>query len=319
MTDWGFLSNLKGYMVHRATLLAAIVLVFAASLLAHKRMDEPMRPELAPFWQCRRIVSLSPSATEVLYELGLGDRVVGVTSDCRYPPEVAAKERIGGCYDPNFEAILALKPDLVVLAEEHEQPLAALERLKLETLVVSNKTIEGVIDSFRVIGRVCGKGSEGRRLAYDYENRLGRIHDRTLLLARPRVLLVLDRPFGGGRLGEMCVVGDDNYLDRIIELAGGENACRTPGVRYPIVSPEGIVTLNPDVIVDLRTSPVAKPSERQAMVDDWRGLQQVTAVKRGQVLVFDQDYPLVPGPRFLRLVEDLARAIHPEVDWDGGE
>lgn len=304
-------------MVYRATLIAAIVLVFSASLLAHKRIDDPMRPQVTPFWQCRRIVSMAPSITETLYALGLGDRVVGVTSDCRYPPEVTEKTWIGGCYDPNFEAILALKPDLVILSEEHEQALSAFEKLEVETLVVSHKTIEGVIESFRSIGRVCGKGPEGRRMAYDYENRLGRIHDKTRLLARPRVLLALNRAVGRGYLDDVCIAGADHYLNRIIELAGGENACQEAGDRYPIVSPEGIVCLNPDVIVDLAPKRLLNGSDGQALVADWSELEQVGAVKNGRVVVFDQDHAIVPGSQFIDLVEDLSRAIHPEVKWDG--
>ena len=92
------------------TLLAMIFVVFAGSLLAQRRIDEPLRPEFTPLWRCRRIVSMAPSITETLYALGLGDRVVGVSRDCNYPPEVEKLKKtgdVGGYYDPNFEAILA--------------------------------------------------------------------------------------------------------------------------------------------------------------------------------------------------------------------
>lgn len=304
-------------MVHRITLIAAILLAFSASILAHRRLDDPMRPEIMPLWQCRRIVSMAPSITETLYALGLGDRVVGVTRYCEYPPEVKDKPRVGGYYDPNFEAIVALQPDLVVMLEKHEQSLPGLEKLKLETLVVSHKTIEGIIESFRTIGRVCGKGVEGRRMAYDYQNRLRRIRDKTEHLPRPRVLFALDRTMGRGHLADVYVVGADDYFDRIIELAGGENVYRGQGVRYPVVSSEGILWLNPDVIVDLAPKQVLEQTDRQTLVSDWDELGQVEAVKKHRVLVFDQDYASIPGPRFLRLVEDLARVLHPEVDWNG--
>jgi iron complex transport system substrate-binding protein len=306
-------------MVYRATLLAAIVLIFSASLLAHKRLDEPLRPEVTPLWQCRRIVSMAPSITETLYALGLGDRVVGVTRDCKYPPEVNDKVRIGGYFDPNFEAILALKPDLVVMLEEHEQSLPGLEKLKLETLAVSHKTIDGIIESFRTIGRVCGKGPEGRRMACDYENRLERIRRKTRLLPRPSVLMALDRTLGCGHLADVYVVGADDYFDRMIELAGGQNVYRDRGVRYPVVSPEGMLWLNPDVIVDLVPKQVLERIDRQTIAADWNELAELEAVKNHRVLVFAQDYAHVPGPRFFRVVEDLARLLHPEVDWKNEE
>lgn len=303
-------------MLYRVTLLVAILLVFSASLLAHKRIDDPMQPEVSPFWQCRRIVSMAPSITETLYALGLGDKVVGVTRYCKYPPEAESKTKIGGYYDPNFEAIVALKPDLVVMLEEHEQSLPGFQKLKLETLVVSHQTIDGIIESFRQIGRVCGRGQEGRRMARDYMNRLERIRLMTRDLSRPRVLISLDRTFGRGHLADVYIVGVDDYFDRIIEIAGGQNAYRESGVRYPVVSPEGILRLNPDVIIDLVPPGTAGQLDRKTIAADWKELGDLNAVKNGRVLVFDQDYACVPGPRFIQLAEALARALHPEAAWD---
>ena len=220
-------------MIYRATLLVAILTIFSASFLLRQRFDEPMRPEVVPYWRCERIVSMAPSITETLYALGLGDRVVGVTRFCQYPEEVQSKPRIGGHYDPNFEAILALKPDLIIMLEEHASLLPWFEKLKIETLVVSHKTVAGIIDSFRKIGRVCGKGDEGRRMANQYERQLEWIAEKTRSLSRPRVLLSLDRTFGRGYLADVFVVGADDYFDRIIECAGGENAYRGSKVRYP--------------------------------------------------------------------------------------
>jgi iron complex transport system substrate-binding protein len=303
-------------MVYRATLLVAILTVFSASFLIRERFDEPMRPEVVPYWQCQRIVSMAPSITETLYALGLGDRVVGVTRFCQYPPEVNDKPRIGGYYDPNFEAILALKPDLIIMLEEHEQSLRWFEKLKIETLVVSHKTVNGIIESFRTIGRVCGKGAEGRRMANQYERQLEWIREKTESLQHPRVLLSLDRAFGRGYLADVYIVGADDYFDRIIELAGGVNAYRESKVRYPVVSSEGILWLNPDVIVDLAPKSVVENIGREEIAADWDELPQIEAVKSHRVFVFDQDYAFVPGPRFLQLVEELAKKLHPEVKWD---
>jgi iron complex transport system substrate-binding protein len=299
-------------MIYRVTLIAAIGLAFAASLAVSSRIGESSRPQLCRGWQCRRIVSMAPSITETLYALGLGDRVVGVTRDCHFPPEVEDKVRVGGYFDPNFEAIVTLRPDLVVLLEEQSQSLPGLAKLKLETLTVCHKTVEGIIESFRTIGRVCGKGPEGRRMERDFRDQADRIRARTRGLPRPRVLFVLDRTHGCGHLADLYVAADDDYLDTIIEWAGGQNAYRQRGVRYPVVSTEGILRLNPEVIVDLTPRETVRQFGRQAILDDWKELATVDAVKNNRVFVFDQDYAYVPGPRFLKLVEDLARAIHPE-------
>ncbi len=303
-------------MLYRVTLLAAILLVFSASLFAHKRLDDPLQPEVSPFWQCRRIVSMAPSITETLYALGLGDKVVGVTRFCKYPPGVEDKKKIGGYYDPNFEAIVALKPDLIVMLEEHEQSLPGFQKLRLETLVVSHQTLDGIVESFRQIGRVCGRGAEGRRLAREYQNRMERIRSLTRDLPRPRVLMSLDRILSRGHLASIFVVGDDKYFDQIIEIAGGQNAYREVGVRYPVISTEGILRLNPDVIIDLVPPSMAGQLDRQTILGAWKELEQLQAVNNGRVLVFDQGYTCVPGPRFIQLLEELARVLHPEVPWD---
>lgn len=302
-------------MIYKIALTAGIVLSFVCSYLAHQRFDMPERPEISPGWRCERIVSMAPSLTETLYALGLGDRVVGVTRYCKYPPDVADKPRIGGYFDPNFEAILALHPDLVVMLEEHEQSLPAFKKLKLETRVVSHKTIEGIIDSFRSLGRTCGRGPEGRRMASDYEAQLRWIQRKTAGLPRPRVLVAIDRTPKQGHLTDVYVAGDDGYFDRMIELAGGENAYRENRVRYPVVSSEGIIWLNPDIIVDLVGETALKKQDKSSFEAEWDELGQVNAVKNHRVFVFGQDYADVPGPRFLRIVRDLARILHPDVDW----
>jgi iron complex transport system substrate-binding protein len=305
-------------MKYRLTLIAAIFLVFAGSLLAQKRIDVPTRPEASPRWQCRRIVSMAPSLTETLYALGLGDRLVGVARDCHYPPEVEkVKETgdVGGYYDPNLEAILALNPDLVVMLEEQALALPDFEKLRLETLVVSHQTVGGIIESFRTIGGKCGKGPEGRRMAREFQDRVDGIRQRTEGLPRPRVLFVLDRTHGIGHLSDLYVAADDDYIDTIIQWAGGQNAYLRKGVRYPVVSTEGVLKLNPDVIVDMVQPGMVQKLGRQAILDDWNDVKTVAAVKSRRVLIIDQDYACVPGPRFLRLVEDLARQLHPEVQW----
>jgi iron complex transport system substrate-binding protein len=302
-------------MGYRLALIGAIFLAFAGSLAARKRIDVPTRPDVSPRWQCRRIVSLAPSITETLYALGLGNCVVGVGRDCHYPAEVENVKKtgdVGGYYDPNIEAVLRMKPDLVIMREEQALALPQFEKLKLETLVVSQQSVDSIIESFRTIGRVCGKGPEGRQMTRDFQDRIDRIREQTQGLACPRVLFVLDRTFGCGHLADVYVAGDDSHIEALVELAGGQNAYRQRGVRCPVVSAEGILRLNPDVIVELVPPDTLDKYGRQAILDDWKELQAVQAVKEQRILVFDNDYALVLGPRLLRFVEDLAEQLHPD-------
>lgn len=306
-------------MVYRVTLVAAVLLVFAGSIAAKKRLGEPFRPEYTTRWECQRIVSTTPSVTEILFALGLGDRVVGVSRFCDYPPKVREIPRVGGLFDPNLEALLKLKPDLVVLLEEQAEAMPELDKLNLETLVVNHQTIEGLIDSFRSIGRRCGKGLEGRAMAQRFRDRLDRVGAKTAGLPRPRVLFVLDRTFGRGKLTDVFAAGADGYFDKIIELAGGRNACRVRNVRNPVLSSEAIMRIDPDVIVDLARPDILDQFDQETIRADWKELSQVKAVRDGRLLVFNNAYACVPGPRMLQLVEDLARALHPDVDWEEGD
>jgi iron complex transport system substrate-binding protein len=290
-------------------------------MAAQRRIDSPGEAKASTRWECRRIVSMAPSITETLYALDLGDRVVGVERDCRYPPEVERVKKtgnVGGYFDPNIEAIVRLKPDLVIMLEEQARTLPNFNRLNLETLVVSHRSIDGVIESFRTIGRVCGRGLEGRQTADEFQNRIDRIREQ-VKGDRPRVLFVLDRTFGTGRPTDLYVAGDDDFINAILALAGGQNAYCRRGVRYPVVSTEGVLRLNPDVIVELAPAIAIERHGHQKILDDWKSLPSVEAVRNSRIVVLDDDYAMVPGPRMLRLVEDLAQQLHPEVRWNEGD
>ena len=291
--------------------VVAVPLIFAGSFLGKQLLVEDAQSKRAEPRSCRRIVSLAPSVTETLFALGAGPRVVGVTRYCNYPPEVEGTARIGGFLDPNLEAIVALRPDLVVALEESAQSQPALEKLALPTLFVRHKDVDGILASFPTIGRACGAEAEAERIVADIERRLARIREKTDGLERTRVLFVIHRTVGEGRLQDVCVAGSDGFFDRIVEVAGGRNACPAGYGRFPIVSGEGILRINPQVILDMTSGLTDEPS----ILADWQQVAEVEAVRNRQVYTLDHDYAFVPGPRFILLVEELARRIHPEVDW----
>ena len=294
----------------------ACVLVFAACFSIRERYFPAENNAAVGTGDYRRIVSMAPSITETLSALGLSDRLVGVTRYCTYPAEVQRLPKVGGFLDPNFEAIVALKPDLVILLEEHEQSLPGFQKLGLRTSVVCHKYIDGIIQSLRTVAKVCGVEDRGRRAADDIQSRLDRIRDKTAVHRRPRVMISIDRIQGSGGLVDVYIAGNDGYFDKMIELAGGENVCHQSLARFPVVSIEGIMRMNPDVIVDLVSGVDTEDFLPQQNLADWQGLGGVEAVKRHRVYAFNRDYSTVPGPRFIRFVEDLARLLHPEIDWN---
>jgi len=264
----------------------------------------------------RRIVSLSPSVTEMLFALGLEDRVVGVTRFCQYPPEARSRAKVGGHLDPNFEAIVALKPDLVIDREANEATAKRLQELGLNTLAVNHKRMEDILDSLVTIGRTCGVEPRAQQLRSQMQTKLDRVAQKTAGLPRPRVLLVAERILGTGRIQDVYAAGSYGFFDRVIAMAGGQNACADVTGEFPVLSAEGILHLNPQVVIDLVPRTADIEQDEAAIRKDWQPLSQVEAVRRGRVYVLRDDYAFIPGPRLVLLVERLARLFHPELEWE---
>lgn len=297
-------------------LLAAIILsVFVGSFLAKGMLGKPQVARETGAGRPRRIVSLGPGVTEILFALGAGDRVVGVTPFCKFPPEAQRLPKVGGFLDPNFEVILKLQPDLVVLRESNQRSQPALRELGLRCAVVSHRRLEEVLDSLIAIGEAIGEQARARLLLADIRRRIAQVQKQVAGRKRPRVLLSIYRVTGSGKLEAVTVAAADGYFDRIIEIAGGQNACRGSAAPFPQLSHEGIFWMKPDVIVDI-VRPMAETGlDRQKIAGDWQSFPEIPAVAGGRVYVIDDDFASIPGPRSILLIEKLARLLHPEVDW----
>lgn len=261
---------------------------------------------------CARIVSLAPNITETLFALGLGDRVAGVTEFCVYPPEAREKPNVGGFLDINYEALAALRPTLVILLPSHGEARKRLAALGIGTLTVRNDVVGEILGSIETIGRTCGVPGRADSLTRDIQARMAAVRARTENLAKPRVLIVVDRTAGRGKPGTVCVAGPGTFYDELITLAGGENAYRGPKIPYPEVSAEGVLRLDPEVIVDILPALATQGIPPEAARADWTALDRVRAVRTGRVHVLTGGYAVVPGPRFIQTLEKFAELIHPE-------
>jgi iron complex transport system substrate-binding protein len=293
---------------------AILALVFVGSWVARGRLV-PASPPPGAGGDVRRVVSLAPSVTESLFALGLGDRVVGVTRYCAHPPEVRTLPRIGGYDDPNYEAIVALRPDLVVGLPRHAEHLERLRRQGLVTLAVQEGGVARIVETLEVLGRTCGAAERAAGLVDGIRRRMSRVENRTRDLARPRVLVTVGRNMGSGGIKDVYVAGRDGFYDEMIRLAGGANPAAATALPFPRLSPEGITRLNPEVIVDMVDDPERGGSSVAAIVAEWDALAEVAAVRDRRVHVISGDRAVVPGPRFVEVLEELARLLHPEVDW----
>ena len=257
---------------------------------------------------CARIVSLAPSVTEVLFELGIGDRVVGVTHYCRFPPEAQHREHIGGFYDINVEKIVSLRPDLVVALPEHASIRQTLERLRVPVLQVDHATVSGIKESFRTISHRCGNEDKADARLAELSRREESLRTRFDKPDALKTLVVVGRTHEGSSVSSIYVSGNDGFYSSVLSLLGMKNVNADSTISLPTISPEGILALNPDVIVEVvgQDDPIGV-TDRKAL---WSRYPQLSAVKRDRVVVLSSDYATIPGPRYVELAEDLAQAVY---------
>ncbi|MFC1541465.1 ABC transporter substrate-binding protein [Candidatus Latescibacterota bacterium] len=294
-------------------IISGIVLIYTIMVFHSPRESGTIKPELDQEGHYTRIISLAPNITETLFALGLGDRVVGVTRFCKYPEEALKIEKVGGLIDPNYEAIILLKPDLVFLLPEHENAQKYLDELGLKTVVVHNRVIEEILGTITTIGEICSVKDKARELVSELESKMNTIRNKTLNAGRPRVMISVGRSFGGGKLNEVTISGKNTFYDELITYAGGINVYEKHDISFPVVSKEGILYLNPEIIIEM--IPSTEVSE-DMIIKEWESVADVEAVKNKRVYAFKQDYAIIPGPRFILFLEDLARTLHPERNWD---
>jgi iron complex transport system substrate-binding protein len=263
----------------------------------------------------RRIVSLAPSLTETLFALGLGERVVGVTRYCAHPPEVLELPKIGGHLDPNFEAIVALEPDLVVVIPSSHENRLRLESLGIRVLEVDQHDVDAVLESVSIVAQACGVPDRGTALREELERRLAIVEEAVSGVPRPRAVVVVGHQIDGGAVRSVWAAGRDTFYDGVVRIAGGINAVDGGLARYPELSREGLASLDADVVLDVIAGLEARNLDPDDLRAGWMQLTELRAVREQRVNVLEGDQMVVPGPRLPEMVEAVARALHPGLEW----
>ncbi len=248
-----------------------------------------------------RVVAMAPSTAEILYALGLSNEVVGVSRFCSYPPDVTNKPSVGGLYDPNWEMIVALQPDFVIGLTTQKETETQLKALGIGFIGVSHEHIAEIMQSILTIGKACGAETKAHELFQTLE--LTASEHRIFPEGRkPKVLVCVGHDES---LSRMYVAAKGTFYDELIECAGGVNACESSG-GYPEISPEGLTTMRPDVVIDILPASLAGASKRPANIGNFTS----NAWKPYRAVVMTNDYAWIPGPRFVLLLEDFAKALH---------
>ena len=279
--------------------------VFAATVQTIK--DDRGRPFPLPLEPPRRIVSLAPNVTEILFALGLGEQIVGVTRFCDYPPEAVAKTKVGGLVDPSLESIQALHPDLIIAFRGN--PLRAVERLqslRLPVFVLDlGRSLNDIFVLVERLGAITGRAEAAAGLNEKLRADFGRVQEALAGAGEgPKVFLVLH---GQG----LWTCGRRSYLHDLIVQAGGRNVAAGIAKDWAFYSRERLLQDDPDVILILARSPEEFAQARAWLAGPAR-LGEVRAVRAGRVHLLDQNAASRFGPRLVTTLREVAALLHPE-------
>jgi iron complex transport system substrate-binding protein len=288
-------------------LLLLFLVIFIGTSTSHSKplkvKDEVGREMTLPF-PPKRIVSLAPNITEILFSLGLDEEIVGVSIHCNFPEKVKNKVRVGSYISLDFEKITSLKPDLIIAtgAGNTRDTVDRLGKLGFQTYVIYPKNFDDILQSIAHIGQIVNREKEARRVIEGMKKRGQRVIELTQDLPRPKVFIQIgDAP--------MVTVGKGSFADDLIRLAGGENIAGKEKEVYPRFGMEEILKRSPEVIVISSMNP---RGDYQKVLQEWTRWKTLPAVKNGRIHLIDSDLLDRPSPRIIDGLEELARVLHPE-------
>jgi iron complex transport system substrate-binding protein len=264
-----------------------------------RKVEVPAAPE--------RIVSLAPSITEIIYFLGLGDRLVGVTKFSYFPEQARGKPNVGAYTDINIEKVITLDPDLVIATADgnKREDIELLNRAGIPVYVVNPRRVHQILDAIERIGGICGIAHRARERVGSLQMRVTRVKEAVKAGNRPLVLLVINaKPL-------MSVNRRTTHHD-LIELAGGRNLAADQPITYPRLNLEEVIRRGPEVII---ISSMERRGEHEKIRRQWFRWTAIPAVQNRRVHVINSDLIDRAAPRIVKGLEEMAKLIHPEIPW----
>jgi iron complex transport system substrate-binding protein len=255
-----------------------------------------------------RIVSLAPNITEILFAIGLGDEIAGVTLDSDYPPDASKKPKVGTFWQPDIEAVVAARPDLVItLGFEQQKNLAErLRRIGYNSLTVNVEKINDLFNAIEIIGAATGRRRHANELISRIKAKLQQLASMVGAGPKVRVLWVVQRE-------PLRVAGRDTFVNEMIELAGGENAIGPTVHKYPPIGSEQVIACNADVIIESAMGREDIENQRDGALQHWSKFKHLPAVANGRVFVIRGDTVSRLGPRLYEGTETIARCLRPHL------
>ena len=257
----------------------------------------------------QRVVSLSPAMTEMMYALGLENHLIGVTDHCKYPPEAQTKPTVGTIFAPNLEKIAALRPDCVLMTCRQPDKEAQMRSFGWDPLPMHDETLDDVFTGIETLGKRFQVHERAEKLNDSLKERLHVIQERTRTLPKLRVLLVVSRNYASGQLEDVYAAGHDGLCEPLLDLAGGKNAYEGNSP-YPKIAQEGIIAMDPDVILEIVPDSTAAEQTKESLDRAWQTLPMLSAVRTGRIYrIPESTAALIPGPSLVLWTEMTAEIL----------
>ena len=257
----------------------------------------------------QRIVSLVPALTEMLFAVGAGPQVVGVSSYDEYPPQVKSLPRVGALLDPDTERILSLKPDLVLTYGSQVDLQSQLRRASIPTFDYRHGGLDHIFVTMRQLGQRTGHTTDANAIIASIEARIDAVKARVAGKPRPRTLLVFDRE--PKALRNIYVSGGSGFLRDMLVAAGGQDVFEDVGRESVQATTETILVRAPEVILEIRSQNIPVGAELDEEIAAWSRLAAVPAVRNRRVYFITGQHMSVPGPRVADGIERMAKVLHP--------
>lgn len=258
--------------------------------------------------EAKRIVSLAPSITEILFLLDLEKQIKGVTANCDYPEQAKKIEKVGLFGNPNLEKIVSLKPNLVLSADlGWNAAILKLKDANIPTVILPSQNMRDVLESIKTVGKITGREKRAETLVHKMQSRISAVKKQVANQSRPKVLVIIwVSPTA------IMTAGRKSFINELINLAGGENIAASINLRYPTINSEFILAKNPDVIIFADKLMNNKKTLEDLLAHP--GIKNTRAVKYNRVYRdINPDLFLRPGPRLIDGLEKIARILHPDI------
>jgi len=255
-----------------------------------------------------RVICMSPAVTEIVYALGQGDRVVGISQYATYPPEALGKPECGAFVNPNLERILALRPDLVIVQGISQKVTEFCQDRNIRLLTLDLTDLDSVFVAIEQVGQALECQKEAERLRAEMRGQLDAVARSVAGKQRIPVFIAAGRNMDS--LRNLMTISKGSFLNDVLELAGGRNIFGELAMSYPTISKESLLERQPEAIIELCGEGMISQSDKAEIMATWKTLSALRAVRNGQVYAIGNTYALIPGPRVTILARDIADILH---------